>query len=122
MPTAPQEADGRHNHRLLALRAIHHKHAAKAARLALIIHGASKSLLNLHAKMHREAIVVAGAHYKKEDHKIDYNQYDALEEQNYLGEIALGPGIIDILDTSRAIAAYATRVADAAIPPPLPSE
>ncbi len=118
MPTAPQA----NHHRLLALRAIHHKNAAKAARLALIIHGASKSLLDLHAKMHREAIAVAGAHYKKEDHQIDFNQYDALEEQNYRGEISLGPGIIDILDTSRAIAAYATRVAAEANPPPLPSE
>ncbi len=46
----------------------------------------------------------------------------AIHQQNYRGEIALGPGIIDILDTSRAIAAYATRVAAEAIPPPLPSE
>jgi hypothetical protein len=41
---------------------------------------------------------------------------------NYRGEISLGPGIVDILDTSRAIAAYATRVAAEANPPPLPSE
>ena len=117
MPTAPQP-----NHRLNALRAIHHKHAAKAARLALIINRASKSLLNLDVKMEKEARVVAGAHYKKEGHQIDFNKYDPLAEQNYRGEISEGPGIVDILDTSRAIAAYATRVAAEANPPPLPSE
>jgi hypothetical protein len=117
MPTAPQP-----NHRLHALRAIHHKNAAKAARLALIIHRASKSLLNLHAKMDKEARIAAGAHYKKEGHQIDFNKYDTLAEQSYRGEIPEGPGIVDILDTSRAIAAYARRVAAEANPPPLPSE
>jgi hypothetical protein len=34
----------------------------------------------------------------------------------------LGPGLVDVVELARDIAAYAGRVAGEAVPPPLPSE
>ncbi len=56
--------DARIKHEALALRALHHKHAAKAARLAHLLHMVSKHLLNLHKKIHKDAIAIVGEYYK----------------------------------------------------------
>jgi hypothetical protein len=56
--------DSRIKHQVYALHAVHHKHAAKATRLTHLLHMVSRNLLNLHKKFHKEAIAVAGKHYK----------------------------------------------------------
>ncbi len=52
----------------LALHVVHHdhKHAAKAARLAHLLHLESKNLLNLHRQMHNGASAIAGNRYTDE--------------------------------------------------------
>jgi hypothetical protein len=50
---------------VLALGAIHHKHTAKAACLAHLLHMVFKNLLTLHNKIHKQVIAVTGKRYKE---------------------------------------------------------
>jgi hypothetical protein len=103
------------------LHAVHHTHAAKAACLAHLLHMVSNTLLSLHKKMHKEAIAVADMHYK-DDNQVCINKHGPLADHTENGDLFTGPGIIDIVDTARAMAAYAARIAGEATLPLLPSE
>jgi hypothetical protein len=46
-----------------------------------------------------------------------------MESQRSIDDDAIrGPGLVDVVELTSNIAAYASRVAAAATPPPLPSE
>ncbi len=60
----------------------------------------------LRRAIEKEALAEALAGYK-EWHDVGYDMHGALEEQTFCGELPTRPGIVDIVDTSRAIAAYA---------------
>ncbi len=84
---------------LPALLVIHHKYAARVAWQATLLHMTAKKLHALQRALEKEAAAEAAA-----------------------GELLTGPGLVDIVDTGRAIAMYAGRVAGEAAPPALPSE
>ena len=119
MPPVRTETQERMKAALPALRVIHHKYAARVARQATLLHLAAKKLHALQRALEKEATAAAGAGYK-EWHDVGYDEHGALAEQTERGET--GPGLVDIVDTARAIAHYAGRVAGEAAPPALPSE
>ena len=106
---------------LPALRVIHHKYAARVARQATLLHLAAAKLHALQRALEKEAEVAAGKGYR-EWHDVGYDEHRPLAEQTERGELPTGPGLVDIVDTARAIAHYAGRVAGEAVPPALPSE
>ncbi len=83
----------------------------------------SQNLINLHKQMHREACAIAGNRYT-DYHQVSFDKHGPLApklaDQTERGDLPTGPGIVNIVDTSRAMAAYAARVE--ATPPPLPSK
>ena len=119
MPPVRTETQERMKAALPALRTIHHKYAARVARQATLLHFAAKKLHALQRALEKEATAAAGAGYK-EWHDVGYDEHGALAEQTERGET--GPGLVDIVDTARAMAHYAGRVAGEAAPPALPSE
>ena len=94
---------------VLNLRKIHHKHAAKVARQAKILHWAAKSLLRTQKQIEKEAVAAAGKDYKL-DHSVGFDEHGPLDEQTERGDLPTGPGLVDIVDTARAIEMYASRV------------
>ena len=121
MPPVKTEKQERMKAALPALRTIHHKYAARVARQATLLHMTAKRLQALQRAIEKEAKAVAGVGYK-EWHDVGYDMNGPLDEILERGEIPEGPGIVDIVDTARAIATYAGRVAGEAVAPPLPSE
>ncbi len=105
-----------------ALRALHHKHAAKVAAHARIVHLHAKKLLRLQQEIERDAAAIAGADYK-ECHDIGYDEYGSIESQRAADDGAVnGPGLVDVVQLASSIATYAGSVAAEATPPALPSE
>ena len=121
MPRVSTATHKRMEAALPALRAIHHKYAARVARQAAVVHLAAKRLLALQKAIEREARAVAGAEYK-EWHEVGYEMHESLAEQTERGDLPTGAGIVDLVTTAREIADYAERVAAAREPPTLPSE
>ena len=61
---------------LAQLRAIHHKHAtAKAASLARLLHIVSKSVLNHHNQIQREAITIMCKHNKATSLRVGFDEH-----------------------------------------------
>ena len=107
--------------KILALRKLHHDNAPKVARLARILQLTAERLHKIHVKIDKEAIRIAGKNYK-DDHSVGFDEHGPLDEQTHRGDLPTGPGIVDIMDTARAMASYAGRVAAEATPLTLPSE
>lgn len=114
MPRPSQEA-------LCQLRDLHKKHAAKVARLARIIERSAKRLVRIQRDTDRAAKAIAGNDYEKY-HVVGFDEHGSIDEQNGRSEPVTGPGFVDIMDTARATADYAQRVAESTPPLPLPSE
>ncbi len=70
-----------------------------------------KELQGLQRAIEKEAWAAAAAEYK-EWHYVGYDMHGALEEQTFREELQTGKGIMNIVDTACAIAAYIA-------PPPL---
>jgi hypothetical protein len=100
----------------------HHKLAAKVAAHARIVCLHAMKLLKLKRKIKHEAATIAGAAYK-ECHGVGNDEYGSMESQRSIDDDAIrGQGLVDVVELTSNIAAYAARVAAAATPPPLPSE
>ena len=108
----------RQNTTTLALRAISHKHAAKVARQAKLLHLTAKQLLRTQRRMEREARRVAGKDYKNEHGAVGFD-VETLYEQNTRGDIPTDPALTDIVTTVSTMEREASRVAAEAVPPPL---
>jgi hypothetical protein len=80
----------------------------------------SKNLLNLHKKLHKEAIAIAGDPTKGIIRSASNSTAPWPIRPRM--EIYPGHGVVDIVDTALAIAVYAASVAGSATLPPLPSE
>ncbi len=106
-----------------ALRALHHKHAAKVATHARIVRlHAAKKLLRMQREIEREAAAIAGADYK-ESYDVGYDEYGSMESQRAVDDGAIvGAGLIDVVEFAASIVTYAGRVAAEATPPQLPSK
>ncbi len=96
---------------LQALRLIHHKYTARVARQATLLHLTAKKLHALQRALE-----------EKMWHDVGYDEHRPLAEQTERVELPTGQGLVDIVDTARAIAHYVGRVAGEAVPPALPSE
>ncbi len=103
-----------------ALRALHHKHAAKVAAHARVVRLHAKKLLKLQQEIEREAEAIAGCDYK-ESHDLGYDEYCSMKSQRAVddGDIR-GQGLVDVVELAASIATYAGRVAAEATPPQLP--
>jgi hypothetical protein len=108
----------RQNTTTLALRAISHKHAAKVARQAKLLHLTAKQLLRTQRRMEREARAVAGNDYKDKYGAVGFDT-ETLYEQNTRGDIPTDPALTDIVTTASIMANVASGVAAEAVPPPL---
>jgi hypothetical protein len=113
--------DTRFKQGALTLRVVHHKHTAEAARLAHLLHVVSKNQLNLHKQMYKKAGTIEGK-YCTNDHQVGFEEHGPLANQNERDDIPIDQGIVNIVDTASAMAAYSARVAGEATPPQLPSE
>jgi hypothetical protein len=71
-------------------------------------------------KIHKEAIAVVGKYYE-DNYQVGFNKHGSLADQTENCDFPTGSGIVEIVDTARAMAAYVARVAGKATPP-LPSE
>ncbi len=114
MPRPSQEA-------ILKLRDLHKKDAAKVARLARIIELSAKRLVKIQRDTVNKAKELAGNDYE-DYHTVGFDAHGSIDEQNDRSEPVSGPGFVDIMDTTRATADYAQRVAESTPPLSLPSE
>jgi hypothetical protein len=121
MPPVRTETHERMKAALQGLRLIHHKYAARVAHQATLLHLTAKKLHALQRALEKEATAAAGKGYR-EWRDVGYDEHGPLAEQTERGELPTGPGLVDIVDTARAIALYAGRVAGEAVAPALPSE
>ncbi len=64
-----------------------------------------KNPLNLYKKIHKEAITTTGEYYKN-DHQMGFDKHGPLAYQTENSDLP-GLGIVNIVDTARAMAAYA---------------
>jgi hypothetical protein len=86
--------------RLADPRVVHHGPAAKVARLAHLLHTVSKNLPTLHRLMHKEAVAIAGECYTKED-RVGFDEHGPSAH----AYAPTCPGLVDLVDTARAMAA-----------------
>jgi hypothetical protein len=100
---------------ILALRKLHRDNAREVKRLARKLHLTAQRLHKIHVRIDKKAIRIAGKNYK-DYHDVGFDEHGPMDEQTH----PLGPGIVDIMDTARAMKKYAGRVA--ATPLTLPSE
>ena len=110
------------NPRMMAeLRKLHQKHARAVARTARMIEKLANRLVRLQRETVREAKAIAGNKYEV-DHAVGFDAHSPIDKKNTKYEPDTGPTFVDIMNTARATANYAERVAEATPPLPLPSE
>jgi hypothetical protein len=108
----------------LKLRAVKHKYAAQVAVHARALERHARKLQRLHAKINKEAAVIAGADFA-DHHNLGFDEYESIVAQltdNEGGCSVEGAGIVDVIKMANTMANRADRVAACKVPPALVSE
>jgi hypothetical protein len=100
----------------IKLRAVRHKYAAKVAMHASVVCFHARKLVRLHAKIHAEAVAIAGADYD-EYHTVGFDEHCSIDEQLRdveNGSEISGAGLEDVVEMPDSMRRARRRVRCAA--------